>query len=90
MLQLETSSAEQFGICVEMCSINPEDPNGFGACADGYICKFNGCGHTCQLGESSACVESKLCVSKYRNEPYFHRMMNYVSQNLVMNLIITD
>ncbi|BFZ17537.1 hypothetical protein BsWGS_20583 [Bradybaena similaris] len=49
VLQLETSSAEQFGICVEMCSSDPEDPNGFGTCGNGYACKSNGCGHTCQL-----------------------------------------
>ncbi|CAG5119091.1 unnamed protein product [Candidula unifasciata] len=48
---LDKSSGEQFGICVETCSLDPNNPNGFGECEAGYVCKSTGCGHTCQLGE---------------------------------------
>ncbi|BFZ17544.1 hypothetical protein BsWGS_20578 [Bradybaena similaris] len=71
VLQLETSSAQQIGVCVEMCSSDPEDPYGFGVCEDGYVCKSNGCGHTCQLvvpekkSELGACVIS--CSSGTNN-----------------------
>ncbi|CAL1545686.1 unnamed protein product [Lymnaea stagnalis] len=39
-----------FGTCVEMCSnsLIIRAVGGIGGCAEGYECRSNGCGHTCQ------------------------------------------
>ncbi|XP_025082817.1 uncharacterized protein LOC112557276 isoform X2 [Pomacea canaliculata] len=43
------SLRQLIGLCVEACSTVEADGEAlFGSCPEGYVCRSNGCGHTCQ------------------------------------------
>ncbi|XP_025082815.1 uncharacterized protein LOC112557276 isoform X1 [Pomacea canaliculata] len=66
------SLRQLIGLCVEACSTVEADGEAlFGSCPEGYVCRSNGCGHTCQKPLTSVECPLLRCLDIYCPSGYY-------------------